>query len=173
MFSFCGPTAILQVKPFFSRMGRTEFFSGARIGSRFQDYQLALLQIGLNGEGGLLDVAQVRFTTFIEGSWDADDNGVAFFQLLEIGGGAEMFAIHKLLNLGLLDVLDVRFAGVEHGETFLEIGIETRNSVPGFRKAQRQRQSHIAAANDAYFKLGAFKKFGFPVDWHEFVVFLV
>ena len=87
----------------------------------------------MNGERGLLDVAQVRFTTFIERSWHADDNGVAFLELLEIGGGAEMFAIHELLNFGLLNVLNVGFAGIEHGD-FFGIGIKTCNFVTRFRK---------------------------------------
>src|ERR1700676_5023566 len=121
------------VEAAFLEDGENELFGGARVGSRFQDDQLTLLQIGLNREGGLLHVAQIGFTAFIEGSRHADDDGVAFLELLEIGGGAEVFAIHKLLNLGLLNVLDVRFAGVEHGD-FFRIGIETGNLVARFGK---------------------------------------
>ncbi len=78
-----------------------------------------------------------------------------------------MLAVHELLNFCLLNVLDVGLAGVEHGN-FFGIGVEPCDLVARFRKAQGQRQSHIAAANDADFKLGAFKKLGFPIDRHVF-----
>ena len=149
--------------------GQNQFFGGAGISGGFQHDQLALLQVGLNGQSSLLDVAQVGFAALIERRGHADDDGIAFFQFFEIGGGAKMLAVHKLLNLGLLNVLDVGLAGIEHGH-FFGIGVKTRNFVAGFGEAQGQRQSHISAANDAYFELGAFEKFGFPVDGHEFVI---
>ncbi len=61
-----------------------------------------------------------------------------------------MPGIDELLDLVLRNVLDVGLAGIEHGHLG-GIGVKSRDFVPRFGKAQRQRQAHIAAANDAYF----------------------
>ena len=68
----------------------------------------------VDGLAGVLDVAQVGLAAFIERSRDADDDGVDVLNFGEIGGGAEVLAVDVLLNLGLLDVLDVGLAGIEH-----------------------------------------------------------
>src|SRR6266481_6371770 len=77
-----------------------------------------------------------------------------------------MPAVDELLDLILRDVLDVGFAGIEHGH-FVRVGIKSRDFVPRFGKSQRQQQAYIAAADDGYLQLGAFEKFRFPVDRHE------
>ena len=83
----------------------------------------------------------------------------------EIGRSAEVLAVDVLLNLGLLDVLDVGFARIEH-RNFLGIGVESGDFVAGFGKAKAQGKADISAANDADFQLSAFEKFGFAVDCH-------
>ncbi len=55
-------------------------------------------------------------------------------------------------------------------ETFFGIGVKARHAVTRFGEAKRQGQPHVAAANDAYFELGSFEKFWFPVGGHEFVI---
>ncbi len=76
-----------------------------------------------------------------------------------------MLAVDVLLNLGLLDVLDVGLARIEH-RNFFGIGIESSDFVAGFGKAEAEGKADISAANDADFKLGAFEEFGFTVDCH-------
>ena len=80
---------------------QNEFFGGAWIGSGFEDDQLTFLQVRLDGDGGLLDVAQIGLAAFIQRSGNADDDAVALAQLFEIGGGAEMLAVDELLNFDL------------------------------------------------------------------------
>ncbi len=123
--------------------------------------------MGINRNGGLFDVAQIRFTALIERRGNADEDGVGFFQFLEIVGRAEMPAVDELLDLVLRNVLDVGLSGIEHRH-FVRINIKPRDFVPRFGEAQCQGQADVAAANNSHFELGAFKEFGFPVDWHGF-----
>jgi len=123
--------------------------------------------MGINRNGGLLDVAQIGFAALIERRGNADEDGVGFLQLLEIVGRAEMPAVDELLDLVPRNVLDVGLAGIELGH-FVGIGIKSRDFVARFGEAQRQGQADVAAANDSHFEVGAFEKLRFPVDWHEF-----
>ncbi len=76
-----------------------------------------------------------------------------------------MLAVDVLLNLGLLDVLDVGLACVEH-RNFFGIRIESGDFVAGFGKTEAEGKSDIAAADDADAKLGTFEEFGFTLDCH-------
>ena len=127
-----------------------QFFGGAGISGGFENDELAALQIGLNRDGGLFDVAEVRFAAFVERSRNTNEDGVGFLELGKIGGGAEVAAVDELLNFGLLDVLDVGFAGVEHGN-FGGIGVKAGDFVAGFCEAQRQGQAHVTATDDRHF----------------------
>ncbi len=57
---------------------------------------------------------------------------------------------YKLLNLVLWDVVDVRLAGIEHGD-FNWIGIETRHPVSGFGKTQGQGKAYVTASDNSNF----------------------
>jgi len=128
--------------------------------------ELALLQVRVNGDRGVLDVAEVRLTTFIERRGNADDDGVDILQFREIGGGAKMLAVDELLDFGLRDVLDVGLARVEHGH-FLGIGVKSSDFVARFGEAQAQGEADVSASHDANFELGTFEKLGFSIDCHE------
>ena len=104
----------------------------------------------LDGDGCLLDVAKIGFATLIERSGNTNQDGVGFLELGKIGGGSEVAAVDELLNLGLLYVFDVRFAGVEHGNLG-GIGIETGDFVAGFGKTQSQGESHVTASDNSNF----------------------
>ncbi len=130
--------------------GEHQFFGGAWVGRGFQNHQMTLLQMRLNGDGGLFDVAEIGLATLIERSGNTDENGVCFLELGKIGGGAEVAAVDELLDLGLLNVFDVRFAGVEHGN-FGGIGIKTGDFVAGFGKAKSQRKSDVTASDNSNF----------------------
>ncbi len=121
----------------------------------------------INGNGGLLHVAQIRFAALIERRGNTNEDGVGFPHLREIVACAEVPAVDELLDLVLRNVLDVGLTGIEHRH-FVGIGIKSCDSVPRFGEAQRQGQADVAAANDSHFELGAFEKLGFPVDGHEF-----
>jgi hypothetical protein len=59
-------------------------------------------------------------------------------------------AVDELLNLVLANMLDVRLAGIEHGN-FAGVGVKTRDFVTGFREAQGEGKSYITAADDSNF----------------------
>ena len=96
----------------------------------------------------LFDVAQVRLAPFIERRWNADQHGVHVAQSREIGGGVEALALDVLADFVGRDVLDVGLAGVQFVD-FAGIGIESGDALADIRKAQRQRQSHVPAADNA------------------------
>src|SRR5579872_1889775 len=142
-----------------------ELFGRAGIRGGFENDELTLLEVRVDREAGVLDVAQVGFAAFVERRRDADDDGVDIFELGEIGGGAEVLAVDVLLNLGLLNVLDVGLARIEHRDLF-GIGIESCHFVTGFGETEAEGKADISAADDAYFELATFEKFGFTVAWH-------
>src|SRR5205823_7478548 len=131
-----------------------------------ENNQLSLLQVRINGKSGLLDITQIGFAAVVERRRDADQHRVGFSQLGEIRGGAEVLADDKFLDLIWRNVLDVRPAGIEHGN-LIRVGIETDDLVTRFGKAQGQRQADVAAADDPHLEVGAFEEFGFAVDGHR------
>ncbi len=98
----------------FLQNGKNQLFGRAWVSRRFENHQLSSLQMGINGNGGLLDVTQIRFAPLIKRRGNADNDGVGLFQLREIVGRAEVPAVDELLDLVLRNVLDVRLAGIEH-----------------------------------------------------------
>ena len=121
--------------------------------------------MGINGNGGLFDVAQIGLAALIERRGHADDDGVDVLQSSEIRGRAEMLAVDELLDLILGNMLDIGFACIEHVH-FGGVSVKSRNFMSRFGKSQRQRQAHIPAADDSDFELIAFEEFGFSVNWH-------
>ena len=119
----------------------------------------------IDGKGRLLDVGQIRFAALVERRGHTDEDGVEFFELREIGGGAKVPAMDELLDLISRNVFDVGLATIEHGH-FLGVRIKSRDFVPCFGKAQRQRQAHVSAADDCHFELCAFENLRFPVNGH-------
>ena len=120
----------------------------------------------LDGFRGVFNVAQIGLAIFIERRGDANDDGVRFRELGEIGDGIEVAAVHELLDFCLRDVFDVGFAGVQHAN-FFGIGVKSSDLVTGFSKAKSERKADVATANDGDFELAAFEKFGSSVRSHE------
>jgi len=106
--------------------------------------------VRLNGERGLLDVAEVRLAAFIERSGNTNENGVSFLEFGKIGGGAEMTAVDELLDFGLLDMLNVGLAGIQHGD-FRGIGVKAGDLVASFGKTERQGKSYVTASDNSNF----------------------
>jgi hypothetical protein len=119
----------------------------------------------LNGLGGILDVTQIRLPVFIQGRGHTNDDGIHFAQLREVRSGVEMAAVNVLLNLVRLNVLDVRLAGIQH-VNFFGIGVKTGDLVPGLCKTKRQRESDVAASDNANLQLGTFEKLWLSVRRH-------
>ena len=115
--------------------------------------------------GGLLDIGKIGFAPLIERRGHADHHGVHFRQAREIVGRREMLGANVLLNLGAGDVPDIALAVVELFD-FAGIGVEADDAVPGFGKAQSQRQSHVAASDNSDFQLRSLEKFRLPLDRH-------
>src|SRR5437762_10595262 len=126
---------------------------------------MALLQMRLNGNRGLFNIAEIGFTAFIERGGNANQNRVGLLELGKISGGAEVAAVHELLNLGLGNVLDIGLSRIEHGN-FRGVSVKASDSVPGFSKANRQRKSYVTASDNSNFKLRTFEEFWFPFDRH-------
>ena len=95
--------------------------------------------MGLDGFCGFFHVTQIRLAIFVQRRGHADEDGVGFLELGEIGGRVEVATVHVLLNLGLLDMFDVGFSGVQQ-PYFFGIGIESGDLVAGFREAQGERE---------------------------------
>ena len=73
----------------FFQDGQHQFFGCAGIGGGFQNDELTLLQMGLDGNCGLFDVAEIGFAAFVQRRGHADQDSVRFFEAREISGGAE------------------------------------------------------------------------------------
>ena len=151
-FSASGPLDNRAFETALFKDGQDQFLGGARIRGGFKDDELALLQMRVDGDGGVFDVAQVGFASFVERGGDADDDGVDFLQLCEISGSAEVLAVDELLDFGLWDVLDIRLARVEHRHLF-RVGVKSGDLVARFGEAQSEGEADVSAANDADFKL--------------------
>src|ERR1700751_2928325 len=119
----------------------------------------------LDRHGRLLHVTEIRLAIFVQGGWHTDQDRIYFLQFLKIRSRTEMRAVHILLNFVLIDVLDIRFSSIQHAY-FFGIGIKPGYAMPSFGKSQRERQAHIAASHNPYFKLCTFKKFWSSVGWH-------
>src|SRR6266851_5790129 len=105
-----------QRRPLFSRIGST-----------------SSLQVGINGNGGLFDVAQIGLAALIERRGHADDDGVDVLQFSEIRGRAEMLAVDELLDLILGNMLDIGFARIEHVH-FGGVSVKSRYFMSRFGK---------------------------------------
>ena len=92
--------------------GQDQLFRGTGISCGFENDELSFLQVWVNGESCLLDVTQIGFAALIKGRGNANQDGVALFELGKIRGGAEVAADDELLNLILGNVLDVGAAGI-------------------------------------------------------------
>src|ERR1043166_2579616 len=77
-----------------------------------------------------------------------------------------MPTVHELLNLSLRDVLDIRFARIQHVD-LAGVSIESGDFMSRLGEAQRERQPHVTTSDNAYLKLSALEEFRFPVNWHE------
>src|SRR6202007_1102791 len=80
-------------------------------------------------------------------------------------GGVEVAAVHVLLNLVLLNVVDIGFPGIQHLD-FLGIGVKTGYFVPGFRESERQGKPDVTASDDCDPELCTFEEFRPSVRWH-------
>src|SRR5580700_10266729 len=143
-----------------------EFFGSAGIGGGFENDQLAADEIRLNGFSGVFDVTQVGLAIFVQWRGDANDDGVSFRELGEIGDGVEVAAVHELLDFRLGDVLDVGPAGVQHAN-FFGIGVESSDLVAGFSEAEGEREADVATSNNGDFQLAAFEELGSSIRSHE------
>src|SRR5262249_52128556 len=142
-----------------------QLFGCAGIGGRLEHHQLALLQVRANRLGRFLDVAQVRLAIFIEGRRHTDEDGIHFPQPLKVRGRSEVPAVDVLLDLGLLDMLDVRPPGIEHPCLF-RVGIKPCHSVSGLGETQGQWEPDVSTSDDSYFQLCSLEEFRSPVTWH-------
>src|SRR3989442_943868 len=98
-----------------------------------------------------------RATTCVYSACAARPLG-GFFQLLESTCLGEVRVFQELLDFVLRNVLDLGLPRVDYRQ-FLGINIKTRDFVPCFGEAQRQRRMDVTAANDPNLELGAFEKF--------------
>src|SRR5579875_2270276 len=137
--------------------GQHQFLGGSRIGGAFQHDELLALQMRSNGARGILHVGEIRLAALVERSRHANQRRVHLADLRKIRGGAKMLAADVLGNFRSRNVLDVRCAAVEF-LNFFRIRVEAGDAVPFARKAQRQRQADVSAADDSNAQTGARKK---------------
>ncbi len=105
-------------------------------------------EIGRDGARGVLDVAQVGFAALVEGRGDADEDRVHFAKAGEIGCGVEMLGIDVSFDFFGGNVLDVGLAGVQLFNFGL-IEVESRDALADVGKPERERKSHVTAADDS------------------------
>jgi hypothetical protein len=63
------------------------------------------------------------------------------------------------------DMLDIGLPGIQLGH-LLRVGVETLYLVPQFSEAQRQRESHVSATDDAHLDSFSCEEFGRPSCGH-------
>ena len=127
--------------------GHDDVFGGARIGSAFENNELAVVDMGGDGLDGAGDVAQIGLVILVEGGGNADDDGVHGGDLRVIGGGGEAGLLRPL------DVLrknadDVGVAGIELAD-LVECDVEAGDAEFFFAEQQCQRQADVSHAHDA------------------------
>ena len=61
-----------------------------------------------------------------------------------------MAAVDELLDFGLLDMLNVGLAGIQHGD-FRGIGVKAGDLVARFGKTERQGQTYVTASDNSNF----------------------
>ena len=129
----------------------------------FENDELISLQVGRDGACCVLDVAEVRLAALVEGRGDADEDCVHFAKASEIGRGVEMFCIHMSFDFFSGNVLDVGLAGVQLFNFGL-IEIESRDALADVGKPERERKSHVAAADNSDLLL---QKLRFPIHTYS------
>src|SRR5713226_1855836 len=101
-----------------------------------------------NRDSGLLDVAQVRFAPLVKWSGNADQDRIHVSQVSEIGCCVETLALDMLADFLRRDMLDVGLSGVQFFNLG-PVGVKSGDPMADVRDAQRQRESHVAASDDA------------------------
>src|SRR5580704_13493802 len=77
-----------------------------------------------------------------------------------------MLGLHELLNFVLRNVLNIGLAAVQLFD-FCRVGVKSGYAMPGFGKAQSQRQSHVPTTNNSNAKLRALEVFRPAIGWHR------
>ncbi len=131
-----------------------DFFGSAGIGRAFEDDELAVAQVWRNRHYRAGHIAQVRLVILVQGCRDADDDGVHLVNLGVVRRRVEA-GLLRFLNHLREDTNNVGAASVERGD-FVCGNVEAVHAEALAREQQRQRQAHIAHANDAHTGLTRF-----------------
>src|SRR3989440_10836815 len=99
-----------------------------------------------------------RSTLFPYTTLFRSQHGIEFRQALEVARGAELLRADELLDLGTRNVLDVGLALVELLD-FGGISVKPEDAMAGLGKTQGQRQSYIAAPDNAHVQWRALEEF--------------
>ncbi len=119
---------------------------------------MPLSQTLLNLGGGGEDVRDVRLFGFAQGRRDADDDGVAVGQVVEVGGRAQAFGGDEFADDRRGHVADVGLARVDRRGLLL-VHLEAGGEQTFARELGRQRQAHVAEADDADARLALLDAF--------------
>jgi len=125
-----------------------EILGGGGIGGALEADEATAFHVLSDLTAGHFDVVHVGFAELVERGGDTDQKGIAFAEAGEIGGGLEVLSGYGLGELQVGDVADI----VDPAVDLLHLGgrlLEADDPhLPG-REAHRQRQTHIAQADDA------------------------
>ena len=120
------------------------------------------MQVRRDGTRGILYITQVRLAALVEGRGDADEDCVHFAKASEIGCRIEMLCIDVSSDFFGGNVLDVGLAGIQLFNLGL-IEIESRDVLADVGKPERERKSHVAAADDSDLDAFVRKEFWLPL----------
>ena len=119
----------------------------ARVAGGFQHDQLARAQLAGDGLGALDDEAHVRLQVMVERGRHADDHGIGLAQTAHVVAGLVDFLLPELADSLRGNVLDEGLAPVEH-VNLGAVNVKPDRAQPRLGEEQRQRQAHVALADD-------------------------
>ena len=150
------------VKAGFLEDRKNELFRSAGIRGALEDDELMALEVRGDGARRIFNVGEIRFATFVKRRGNANEDGVHVANTRKFSGGRKMMCGNMFGNALRGNVLDIGLTTIELGD-FIGIEIETEDRVAGVSEAQSQRQTNVAAADNADLQRFAGEKFRVPI----------
>ena len=125
--------------------GLDQLFGGSGVGGGLEDDHHPAVQVPGDRAGRGLDIADVRLLVGVEGRGDADGDEIHLLDKAEIGRGGEAALLHQAGEVGVHDILDIVFAGIDQID-FLFLDIEPDGPESGLGFFYGQGESNIAEA---------------------------
>ncbi len=141
---------------------------GAGPGGGFQHDQLAGAQMLADVGGSVHDEGEVGVAVASDGRGHADQDRVGVLHAGEVGGRLQLAAVHGGPHHVGADIADDLLGAVDRGDPSLA-DVEAQHLEAGADARERERQAHIAQADDADDRVARFQALQKRVELRGFV----